>query len=137
MKLRMKEQCICILLVAILLVMGMQADITPVNPSFLRGESATVEYSAYSMIQSGTYLRATEKTCSVEMLRSSELTYQSSNYEKAPVRRFFRATILLLITELFLLQKFYFGAAIEKLDIESVRCHIATVLYIHQKDGKK
>lgn len=137
MKLRMKEQLICILLTLMLFVVGMQADIKPVNPSFLRGERMVSENTAYSTIRSGTYLTAVEKTCTIDMIRKSVSTYQNSNYNRITVRRFFEVTILLLITELFLLQRFYFSAAIEGRDIESMRCHIATIQYIHQKDGKK
>lgn len=137
MKLRMKEQWICFLLTVILFVVGMQADITPVNPSFLRGESVIAENPAHSTIRSGTYLTAIEKTCTLDMIRKSVSTYQNSNCERILVKRILRIAVLILLAEIFLLQKFYFSAAIERLNIKTIRCHIATVQYIHQKDGKK
>lgn len=137
MKLRLKEQWICFLLTAVLLVVGMQADIAPVNPSFLREDNQATEVTALSTIRSGVYLTSVEKHCTMNMLRRSESTYQNGNNIRMSARRFLKVAILLLLTEIFLLQRFYFNAAIESLDIASIRCQIATINYIHQKDGKK
>lgn len=142
MKLRMKEQWICILLAAVLLVMGMQAEVAPVNPSSLRGENVAienvvVENVSYSMLRKGVHFVEVNSNCTIDMLRRNVSTYQNSNEERTTVRRFLRVTVLLLLAESLLLQRFFCDAAIEKMDIESIRCHIATVLYIHQKDGKK
>ena len=137
MKLHVKEQLICFLLTAMLFMMGMQADIVPVNPSFLCVENQVTEQTVSSAIRSGSYLTAVEKECTMDMLRKSESAYQNSNDRSVITGRFSKIAILLLITELFLLQRFYFIGAIEDLFSASKRCHIATVQYIHQKDGKK
>ena len=137
MRLRMKEQLICFLLVAILLVMGMQADIAPVNPSFLRRENVAAENSAYNTIREGTHRIEVKSDCTIDMIRRNVSTYQAGNVKRIPVKRFFKIALLLLVAEMLLLQRFFYGAAIERIDYTSIRCHIATVIYIHQKDGKK
>ena len=137
MKLREKRQLICCFLVAILLVMGMQADIAPVNPFFLRGQKAPVSSTAYSVIRSGSYVVSVDENCTIDMIRRSTTTYQNSDYKSAPVRRFLKIAIILLVVEQFLLQRFYFGRAVDYVGLQSDSSQIATVRYIHQKDGKK
>jgi len=137
MKLRMKEQLICYVLVVVLLVMGMQVEVAPINPSFLRGENTVSAGTVSSVIRSGSHLLAAKEDCTIDMIQRSTSTYQNSNNRSLSPNRVLKLAILLLVVELLLLQKFYFGTAIDNIAAMFANCHIATVLYIHQKDGKK
>ncbi|MBQ7792265.1 MAG: hypothetical protein IJ367_02085, partial [Clostridia bacterium] len=132
MKLRVKEQWICYLLVAVLLVMGMRADIAPVNPSFLRGQNATMEVTAYSVIRSGSYIVDASDECNIDMIERAASTYQNSRFKRNLVKRFLRVAIAMLVVERFLLQRFYLETATDYIGMEARSSHIATVRYIHQ-----
>ena len=137
MKQRMKRQLICYLLMIAMLLMGAQADIKPVNPSFLREESTVSTNAVSSVIRSVSYLVTPEDGCTIDMLRRYTPTYQSDVFENVSIRRFWGIAVILFVAELLLLQKFYFGVEGEFITLQLSKCHIITVRCIHRQDGKK
>ena len=137
MKQRMRRQLICYLLMIAMLLMGAQADIKPVNPSFLREESTVSTNAVSSVIRSVSYLVTPEDGCTIDMLRRGTPIYQSDAFESVSIRRFWGIAVILFVAELLLLQKFYFGVEGEFITLQLSKCHIITVRYIHRQDGKK
>lgn len=132
---RIRQQ-ISYLLAVVLLMMGMQADIKPVNPSYLRADNTVSSSALQTVIYSASYLDEPDVVCTYDMVRRIASVYQN-NMKALVSTRILRIAFILLAAELFLLYKCYCRDVIDEIAKRLVDCHMAVVLYIHQKDGEK
>ena len=137
MKLRMQEQFICYLLVAILFLVGIQVELPSADISFSYANEASVTNTTGSVISEGSKFVSIEKICTIDNLRRGVTTYVCGNKGRTLIRRFSGNVAVLLAAIMLLSTLFYSDNFLMCVSRKIAGSHVTIVRYIQRTDGKK
>lgn len=137
MKMRVREQLICYLFVAILFLTGMCVEIPPADAAFLYAKEAFMTNFTGSIISEGSRLVTLEQVCTISMLERETTTVLSNNRSRNLAKKFLRNVVALFAVAILLSYLFCYGDVAKFASGNSSGSHAIIVRYIQQKDGKK
>lgn len=137
MKLKVKEQIICCIMVVILFFTGMCVELPSADASFLYAKKATVSSAADSVISNRGNTTKLEPICVIEAFSHDAIISFRSNRGRTLIRRFFRNVVALVAVAILLSHLFQYGDVADLVSSRKIGSHAVIVKYIQQKDGKK